>query len=463
MEDIFFNILPKEVPHFSGGTGRINFRGLLERQPLMNFGVWSMLLLKISSHGSIRYNYLMRKAAKIRIYPTTEQKQLLAQQFGCARFWWNKALGLQYEHRSHNGKWLKRTELNAMLPELKKELPWLKTDCYSQVLQSVTKNLEQAMKNWFEGRAKKPRFKAKKNKQSISFPQNVIIVGDYLKVPKVGKVKAKITQAIEGQIKTVTISVTPSGKYYAAIGLDLGETEISSSTKGKILGIDLGLKDYVTCHNGKDSWSVKHPKWLKRRQLNLRQQQKQLARRKKTSKRREKARKLVARVHERLSNSRQDSLGARSLASVADAGSHRFLHKLSRKITDENQVIVVENLNIRGMVKNRKLSKAISQSGWGMFLNFLDYKLEQKGGVLVEIDRFFPSSKLCSNCGHQYEDLQLFEREWTCSGCGTKHQRDENAAKNIRREGIRIIGLGHTALMETVSDSRLVLKLLSVK
>ena len=227
---------------------------------------------------------------------------------GCARFWWNKALGLQYEHRSHNGKWLKRTELNAMLPELKKELPWLKTDCYSQVLQSVTKNLEQAMKNWFEGRAKKPRFKAKKNQQSISFPQNVIIVGDYLKVPKVGKVKAKITQAIEGQIKTVTISVTPSGKYYAAIGLDLGETEISSSTKGKILGIDLGLKDYVTCHNGKDSWSVKHPKWLKRRQRNLRQQQKQLARRKKTSKRREKARKLVARVHERLSNSRQDFL-----------------------------------------------------------------------------------------------------------------------------------------------------------
>ncbi len=125
----------------------------------------------------------MRKAAKVRIYPTTEQKQLLAKQFGCARFWWNKALGWQYEHRSNNGKWLKRTELNAMLPKLKKELPWLKTDCYSQVLQSVTKNLEQAMKNWFEGRAKKPRFKAKKNKQSISFPQNVIIVGDCLKVP----------------------------------------------------------------------------------------------------------------------------------------------------------------------------------------------------------------------------------------------------------------------------------------
>ncbi len=368
----------------------------------------------------------MRKAAKVRIYPTPKQKRLLAKQFGCARFWWNKALGLQYEHRSRNGKWLKRTELNAMLPELKKQLPWLKTNCYSQVLQATTKNLEQAMKNWFEGRAKKPRFKAKKNQQSISFPQNVIIVDDCLKIPKVGLVKAKITQSIEGQIKTVTISVNPSGKYYAAISLDLGEPEITSSTDGAVLGIDLGLKDYVTCHNGQDSWSVKHPKWLKRHQRNLRRQQKQLARRKKTSKRREKARKLVARVHERLSNARQD-----------------FLHKLSRKITDENQVVIVENLNIKGMIKNRKLSKSISQSGWGMFLNFLDYKLKHKGGVLVEIDRFFPSSKLCSNCAHKYQELQLKEREWACDVCQTKHLRDENAARNIRTEGIRILGLGH--------------------
>ncbi len=383
----------------------------------------------------------MRKAAKIRLYPTTEQKQLLAKQFGCARFWWNKALGLQYQHRSSNGKWMKRTELNAMLPGLKKELPWLKTDCYSQVLQATTKNLEQAMKNWFEGRAKKPRFKAKKNKQSISFPQNVIIVGEYLKIPKVGLVKAKITQAIEGPIKTVTISVTPSGKYYAAIGLDLGEQEVATSTEGAVLGIDLGLKDYVSCHNGKDSWSAKHPKWLKRHQRNLRRQQKQLSRRNKTSQRREKARKLVAKVHERVSNSRQD-----------------FLHKLSRKIVDENQVVVVENLNLKGMVKNRKLSQSISQSGWGMFLNFLDYKLKHKGGVLVEIDRFFPSSKLCSNCGHKYQDLQLFEREWTCEVCHAKHQRDDNAAKNIRIEGIRMLGLGHSphgdgVRLETCSEA----------
>ena len=369
----------------------------------------------------------MRKAAKVRLYPTTEQKQILAKQFGCARFWWNKALGLQYEHRFQNGKWLKRTELNAMLPQLKQELPWLKTDCYSQVLQATTKHLEQAMKNWFEGRAKKPRFKAKRNKQSISFPQNVVIVDNCLKIPKVGLVKAKFTKAVEGIIKTVTISVTPTGKYYASLGLDLGATEPLSSFEGQILGIDLGLKDYVTCHDGQSSWKTKHPKWLKKHERNLRRHQKQLSRRKKGSKRREKARLLVSGVHERLSNARQD-----------------FLHKLSHKITDENQVVIVENLNLKGMVKNRKLSKSISQSGWGMFLNFLDYKLKHKGGVLVEIDRFFPSSKLCSSCGHKYCELQLQEREWTCEACHTRHQRDENAAKNIRLEGMRIIGLGHS-------------------
>ena len=134
------------------------------------------------------------------------------------------------------------------------------------------------------------------------------------------------------------------------------------------------------------------------------------------------------------------------------------MHKLSRKIVDENQVVVVENLNLKGMVKNRKLSQSISQSGWGMFLNFLDYKLKHKGGVLVEIDRFFPSSKLCSNCAHKYQDLQLFEREWTCEVCHAKHQRDDNAAKNIRIEGIRMLGLGHSphgdgVRLETCSEA----------
>ena len=223
-------------------------------------------------------------------------------------------------------------------------------------------------------------------------------MGNQIKIPKVGLVEAKFTHPIEGIIKTVTISVNPSGKYYAAIGLDLGESEVKPSTEGIVTGIDLGLKDYVTCHDGDRSYAVNHPKWLRKHERNLRYQQKSLSRKKKGSSRRNKARRLVARVHERLNNARQD-----------------FLHKLSRKITDESQVVVVENLNISGMVKNRKLSKAIAQSGWGMFLNFLSYKLECKGGILVEIDRFFPSSKMCSNCGDINRELELKDREWTVS------------------------------------------------
>ena len=364
---------------------------------------------------------------RVRIYPKEQQKQLLAKQFGCSRFWWNRSLALQYEHRTSNGRWLKRTELNAMLPQLKKELPWLKTDCYSQVLQATSKHLEQALKNWFEGRAKKPRFKAKNNRQSISFPQNVLVTNSKIKIPKVGLIDAVITRKVKGVIKTVTISVTPSGKYFASIGLDDEISEPQPSTDGVITGVDLGLKDYVYCHNGTENYSVKHPLWLKRHERNLRRHQKQLSRRRKGSNRRNKARQLVARVHERLANARQD-----------------FLHKLSKRITDESQVVAVESLHIRGMLKNRKLSKAIAQSGWGTFLNFLDYKLKKKGGVLVEVDRFFPSSKLCSCCGHKYQELTLSERIWTCEQCSTTHIRDEVAAKNIRREGMRILGLGQS-------------------
>ena len=181
------------------------------------------------------------------------------------------------------------------------------------------------------------------------------------------------------------------------------------------------------CYNGTSGYSIKHPLWLKRHEQNLRKQQKQLSKRKKGSNRRNKARQLVAKVHERLSNARQD-----------------FLHKLSKRITDESQVIAVESLNIRGMLKNRRLSKAISQSGWATFLNFLDYKLKKKGGVLVEVSRFFPSSKLCSCCGHKYQELTLSERIWTCEKCTTTHIRDEVAAQNIRTEGMRILGLGQS-------------------
>ncbi len=348
----------------------------------------------------------------------------LSKSFGCARWYWNQALNACIQHYKQTGKSLKLAVYKGMLPQLKRENPWLKEDCYSAVLQCVAINLNKAYTNFFAGRAKHPRFKSKHSKQSIQYPQNVKMVGTCLKVPLIGEIKAVFHRQITGTIKTVTISKTASDKYFASI---LCETEDSDTNVpgDKTVGIDLGLKDFAIVHNGEQITKYSNPKHLNRHEKNLARKQQKLARKVKGSKTRERFRLLVAKVHEKVSNTRQD-----------------FLHKLSRKLVDESQVIVVENLNVKGLVRNRKLSKAISDVGWGMFVNFLDYKLKRSCGQLVEIDRFFPSSKKCSCCGHVMDELPLDIREWDCPSCGTHHDRDENAASNIRTEGIRILTMG---------------------
>ncbi len=365
------------------------------------------------------------RAVKVRIYPTSEQSQKLSQVMGCSRWWWNYALNLCNETYKETGFGLSRVALNKVLPKLKKseETAWLK-ECYSQVLQSTTLNLTKAFKNFFDKRAKYPRFKSYHGKQSCQYPQNCEVVDRGVKVPQVGVIKASIHRLFEGQLKTVTITKTPTGKYYASLLFDTEQETPEVVTCGKVTGIDLGLKDFCITHDGDKTSKYANPKHLKKHEKNLARKQAKLARKKKGSKSREKARKLVARVHERISNARQD-----------------FLHKLSRKIVNDNQVVVVENLNVKGMVRNHNLAKAISDVGWGMFVNFLDYKLQQKGGLLVEIDRWFPSSKICSNCLYQISEMPLDVREWTCPSCGTHHDRDENASKNIRAEGIRQISV----------------------
>ena len=365
----------------------------------------------------------MLNAVKVRLYPTPEQELILARSFGCARWYWNFALNACIQHYQETGKTLKLANYKGMLPQLKKEFPWLKEDCYSAVLQCVAINLNKAYTNFFQGRAGFPRFKSKQGKQSIQYPQNVTVDGDKLVVPKIGELKAVFHRKFSGTLHAVTISKTSSDKYFASIN---NETEDSSqeSFGDKTLGIDLGLKDFAIVHDGEEATKYSNPRHLKRHEKNLAKKQQKLARKTKGSKTREKFKKLVAKVHERVSNTRQD-----------------FLHKLSRKLVDESQVIVVENLNVKGLVRNRKLSKAISDVGWGMFVNFLAYKLEQKEGKLVEIDRFFPSSKKCSCCGHVVDELPLDIREWDCPSCGTHHDRDGNAASNIRTEGIRILSM----------------------
>ena len=369
---------------------------------------------------------MRRQAVKIRLYPTQQQQQILAQHFGCARWWWNYGLNQCIQTYKATGKGLSQSGLNSMLPGLKKdkETEWLK-DCYSQVLQSVSLNLSRAYQNFFEGRAKYPRFKSYRHRQSIQYPQKVKQIDDCLKFPgKVGIVKAKIHRTLDGTFKTVTVSKCPSGKYYASVLMEYESDNPTPNTGGKVIGIDLGIKDFAITYDGDKTSKYANPKHLYKYQKRLAVKQRIAARKQKGSNRRNKANKIVARVYEQISNVRQD-----------------YLHKLSRKIVDNNQVVVVENLNVKGMVRNHRLAKAISDTSWGTFVNFLDYKLEKSGKALIEINRWFPSSKLCSNCHYQITDLPLDVRAWNCPSCGTHHDRDGNAAQNIRAEGIRLLAL----------------------
>ncbi|ARV58109.1 transposase [Nostocales cyanobacterium HT-58-2] len=372
---------------------------------------------------------MRRQAVKVRLYPTDEQTQILEQHFGCARWWWNYGLNKCIETYRATGFGLSQSGLNSLLPALKKdkETEWL-GECYSQVLQSVSLNLSRAYQNFFEGRAKYPKFKSKHQRQSIQYPQKVKQVNECLKFPGLlGVVKAKIHRPLDGTIKTVVVSKCPSGKYYASVLMEYEGNYSASNTDGRVIGIDLGIKDFAITYDGEKVSKYPNPKHLTKYEKKLAKKQRIAARKKKGSNRRGKTMKIVARVYEQVSNVRQD-----------------YLHKLSRKIVDNNQVVVVENLNVKGMVRNHKLAKAISDTGWGTFVNFLSYKLERNGGKLVEINRWFPSSKLCSNCHYQINELPLDVRTWICPSCGTHHDRDGNAAMNIRAEGIRMLSSSGT-------------------
>ncbi len=367
----------------------------------------------------------MLKAVKVRLYPDRKQRIHLAQSFGCARWYWNYALALTQQTYQETGKGLNRGAIQGLLPQLKKEYEWL-TEPYSQCLQVVALNLSNAFINFFEGRARFPRFKSKSHKQSISYPQNVKILDGYIKFPKLKLVKAKISKLIEGKVKAVTISQVPSGKYYASILVEDGQDIPGASSDGKVIGLDVGVSDLCVTSEGS---KYNNPRWFKKHEFNLKRKQQKLARKQKGSHNRYKARKLAAKVYEKISDCRLD-----------------FLHKLSRRIVDENQVIAVENLNVKGMVRNPKLAKAISDVGWGMLSTMLKYKAEWAGKTYIEVDRFFPSSKTCNNCLYQIDKLPLDIRQWDCPKCGTKNlDRDVNAAKNIRDEALRLLALGRRA------------------
>ncbi len=366
----------------------------------------------------------MLKVYKYRVYPTSEQAILLAKSFGCVRWFYNFALNLTSETYSSTGKGLSRNDIINLLPSLKKEYEWL-TEPPSQCLQQVALDLSSAFLNFFEKRAKYPNFKKKGQKQSIRFPQGIKLDGDCLTLPKLGKVYCKVSHLPSGKLKSVTVSLTSSAEYYAACLYDDGKDIPASSTDGKAVGIDMGITHYAITSDG-----TKHgnPKYYRKYETRLAYKQKLLTRKQKGSNNRKKARIKVAKVHNKITRCRED-----------------FLHKLSRKLVDENQVIVVENLAVKNMVRNHKLAKSISDAGWGQFCTMLKYKAEWEGKAYIEVDRFFPSSKTCSNCLHQVDNLGLDIRSWQCPKCQMLHDRDINAAINIRDEGLRLLAGDHLA------------------
>jgi putative transposase len=402
---------------------------------------WSLSFLCVIMVILTAIKVIVLKAVKVRIYPSIEQQSHLAQAFGCVRFVWNQSLATMSQTYKETGKGISAFMMKKQLPVWKTEYEWLK-ECYSQCLQSSVLNLSQAFINFFDGRMGYPTFKKRQGRQSMQYPQNVKILSDAeIKFPgNLGVVKAKIHRDCAGTLRTVTVSKMPDGRYYASLLMDDGIDNPVTSEKcglgvspsgapfqdneeGKAVGIDLGLLDFVVTSDGS---KYQNPRHLKKHERNLKRKQRKLSRKKdKTTNRRRKAKLAVAKVHAKIARVRED-----------------FRHKLSRKIVNENQVVVVENLAVKNMVKNHCLAKSISDAGWGMFCTMLKYKAEAEGKVYLEVGRFFPSSHLCSNTLLSLPKMDLSVREFDCPHCGKRHDRDINAAINIRDEGLRLLTLG---------------------
>ena len=378
----------------------------------------------------------MLSATKVRIYPSADQADKLARAFGCARWYWNNSLNETQKVYQETGKGLGQYALNARLPGLKAEHEWL-AETHSQVLQSVSLHMSRAFVGFFERRTQYPRFKSKSGKQSIQYPQGVKVVeGRKLYLPKIGHVKATIHRDLVGTIKTVTISLNQAGHYFASILTENGLEAPAVSFDGKVLGVDVGLTHLAITSSGS---KFDNPRHVLRAEKNLARKQQKLSRKIKGSKTREKARRLVAKAHEKTANTRKD-----------------WLHKVSHRLVNENQVIAVEDLHVKGMMKNHCLAKSIGDAGWGMLSGFLEYKTARAGKGFIRVNRFFPSSKTCSYCMHVQDKMPLNIRSWTCDKCSTTHDRDINAAQNIRAEAIRMIaaGIAGTANGGSVSQER---------
>lgn len=351
---------------------------------------------------------LMYKAFRYRLYPNNSQKELIHKHFGSVRFLYNLALETKTTAYIGNKVNISRYDLQAQLVDLKKELPWLK-EVNSQSLQSALINLDEAYKKFFKG-AGFPKFKKKYNGGSFAVPQNVIIENDLLIIPKFKEgIKIVLHRPIKGTIKSATVSVTPTGKYFVSILCETGEKVKPKApiTENTTIGIDLGIKTFLVTSNGE---FFDNPKYLRKAQSKLKYVQRKYSKYKG-----KRTKKKLAKLHENVVNKRKD-----------------FLHKVSTQLIRENQTIAIETLAVKNMVKNHNLAQAIQDASWSTFISMLEYKADWYGKNILRIGQFAPSSKTCSNCGSINKELQLKDREWTCSNCSSVLDRDVNAAINIK-------------------------------
>jgi putative transposase len=367
----------------------------------------------------------IKRAYQYRFFPTDEQKSMLARTFGCCRYVYNWALNLKSTTYQETGKSPGFAALCAMLPVLKTqpETAWL-SEVSSVPLQQCLRHLDRAFVNFFEGRAKYPAFKKKHGSQSATYTAAAFTWKDgQLTLAKTDApldIRWSRPLPAGATPSTVTISRDRAGRYFVSI---LVEEEITPlPVLPQRIGIDLGLTSMVITSQGE---KVDNPKYFARDAKKLARAQKRHAKKQKGSRNREKARRKVAKIHARIRDRRRD-----------------YQHKLSTRLILENQVICVESLAVKYMMQHPTLAKAIADVGWGEFLRQLEYKAEWYGRTLVKIDRWYPSSKTCSVCGHVLDSLDLDAREWTCPQCGTYHDRDLNAANSVLAEGLHVYAAG---------------------
>jgi putative transposase len=362
---------------------------------------------------------IIHKSYKFRIEPTSEQIVLLSKHFGACRFVFNKFLHERKEKYLNEKTSLNYYDNARTLTDLKKEedFDWLK-EINSQSLQSAIRNLDSAYKNFFNKQNKFPRFKSKYDKQSFKIPQNALINERKLVIPKFKEgIKINLHRKIEGEILFATITKSTTGKYYVSITCEVNYKPFDKT--GSKVGIDTGIKDLAILSDGKTYENIKV---LKSKLKKLKYQQRQLSKKQKGSNSRQKQKIKLSLTHEKITNIRKD-----------------YLHKISTEIVKNHDIISVEDLSVKNMMKNHKLAQSLSDVSLGMFYTMLEYKSKWNDKSFVKIDRFFPSSKTCSNCGWIYQDLNLSIREWTCNSCNEHHDRDLNASKNILKQGINIL------------------------